>query len=84
MTQSRNLILAVLGFCVLAILVALFAGFAYALVALLVGALCVGGVAVASFVADKTDAPFSPDDSAESGDSAQHSRISSAVDHAPR
>ena len=52
--------------------------------ALLVGAMCVGGVAVASFVADKADAPFSSDEGTETGESAQHSHVSSAVDHAPR
>lgn len=84
MLKNRNLIFAVLGFFVLAVVVALFAGWEYALVTLLVGAMCVGGVAVASFVADKADAPFSPDDSQEAGDSSQHSTVSSAVQHAPR
>ena len=84
MLQNRNLILAVLGFFVIAVVVALFAGFEYAIVALLVGAMCVGGVAVASFVAVKADAPFSPDESTEAGDSSQHSNVSSAVQHAPR
>lgn len=80
MRQNRNLILTVVAFGLLATALGLLASWPYALVALLVGALCVGGVSVASFVAQKADAPFSPEDSeTPAGDTTQHSDVSSAA-----
>lgn len=80
MRQNKNLLLAVAVFGLLAAGLGLFASWPYALVTLLVGALCVGGVAVAGFVAHKADAPFAADDSATAaGDTTQHSDVTSAA-----
>jgi len=84
MARSRYLITTVLVFCLFAALLGLFAGPAYALVAVLVGAIVAAAVAIAAKVASVGDAPFAHDDGAALGDTSQHSDVSSAVNQAPR
>ena len=84
MERSRNLIVTVLAFCLVAVLLGFLASPAYALVALLVGAIVVAAIAIAAKVVAVGDAPFAQDDETAVGDTTQHSDESSAVSHAPR
>jgi hypothetical protein len=68
-----------------AALVALFAGISYALMALLLGVVIMGGLAAGTVVATADDAPFETDDSATAaGDTPEHSDVSSAPERSTR
>jgi hypothetical protein len=73
------------AFFVVAIIIALTAGIAYGVVALLVGLVVIGGLAAGVTVAEADDdsAPFQPDDSTPAGDTREHSDETSAVSHTP-
>jgi hypothetical protein len=58
--------------------VALFAGTSYALVALLLGVVIIGGLAAGGVVAQADEAPFETDEATEAGDTPEHSSSSSA------
>jgi len=62
---------------VVAAVVAVFAGIAYGVVALLVGLVVIGGLAAGYGVAQADEAPFSEDDGSPAGDTPEHSDVPS-------
>ena len=74
----KKALIPVVGLILAAVLVALTAGLAYGVMALLVGLVIIGGLAAGYGVAQADDAPFATDDSTAAGDSSQHSEVSSA------
>lgn len=61
-----------------AAIVALFAGISYAIMALVLGVVIIGGLAAGSVVATADEAPFESDDATAAGDTPEHSSASSA------
>ncbi|HEX8101454.1 MAG TPA: hypothetical protein VF533_02485 [Solirubrobacteraceae bacterium] len=66
-----------------AALVAAVAGTGYAVVALLIGLVIIGGLAAGYGVAQADDAPFATSPDTPAGDTPEHSDVSSAVSHSP-
>ena len=80
----KKALIPVIGLILAAVLVALTAGLAYGVMALLVGLVIVGGLAAGYGVSKADEGPFADDGGATPlGDTREHSDVSSAVTSPP-